>query len=191
MSFQQFVRPARIAVLTASMAVAGLAAPFTMHTSAAPSMPGCPSTEEIVGGFSKGLGYLVEDGSLSKADARDARSQFAAWANDEKGLGCAVRDGMMKNGAEMMAFLGMTPQEMKDAYKGGQSLVEMAAANGHSEAELVGFLEGLVDEGLDAFVAAGAFDGVVRDAIDAKAEEHITWGVDYQKGDAVPDHHAD
>ncbi|MGI9253925.1 MAG: hypothetical protein ACR2J8_09270, partial [Thermomicrobiales bacterium] len=63
-------------------------------------------------------------------------------------------------------------------------------ANGHTEDELVTFLEGMVDEGLDAFVAAGAFDGTIRDAIDHKAEEHIAWGVTYEKGDQIPDHSA-
>lgn len=185
----RFVRPARLAVVAAALTVAGFAAPIAASVSAAPEIPGCPTTTEIVSGFSKGLGYLVEDGSLSRGEARDARSQFAAWAADQKGLGCAMRDGMMKSGAKVLAFVGLTPVEMKDAYNAGQSLSAMAAANGHSENELVDFLNGIVDDGLDAFVAAGAFDADVRDAIDAKAEEHISWAVDYEKGDPAPEHH--
>jgi hypothetical protein len=181
-------RPARLAIVTAAIAAAGLAAPFAGVASAGPGMPGCPTTEEIVAGFNKGLGHLVEDGSIDRAEARDARSQFAAWAEAENGLGCAIRDGMMESGGKLLDFVGLTPAEMKVEYEDGQSLSEMAKAAGHSEAELLDFLNGLMDEGLDAFVAAGAFDRDIRNAIDAKAEEHIAWAVDYEKGDPVPGH---
>ncbi|MFM9107752.1 MAG: hypothetical protein ACKOWF_13750 [Chloroflexota bacterium] len=181
-------RPARVAIVAAAVA-AGLSAPLAIGASAGPGMPGCPSTDEIVAGFNKGLGYLVEDGSVSRAEARDARAQFTTWAADQDGLGCAIRDGMMESGGDLLRFVGMTPAEMKDAYYAGDSLAEMARSNGHSRGELISFLEDMVDYGLDAFVAAGAFDDDIRDAIDARAEEHIGWAVDYEKGDPVPDHH--
>ena len=148
----------------------------------------CPTTEEIVSGFNKGLGKLVEDGEIGRAEAKDARAQFASWAKGEDGLGCAIRDGMMETGSEMLDFLGLSYGEMKEAYLDGQSLSQMAAANGKSEAELIAFLENEVDDGLDAFVAAGAFDRSLADVMDQRAEEHIAWAVDYQRGDEVPGH---
>lgn len=148
----------------------------------------CPTTEEIVSGFNKGLGKLVESGEIGRNEAKDARSQFAAWAKAEDGLGCAIRDGMMETGAQTLDFLGMSYAEMRDAYLDGQSLSEMAVDAGKSEELLIGFLEKEVDEGLDAFVAAGAFDRSLADAIDQRAEEHIAWAVDYHRGDEVPGH---
>ncbi|MGI9252746.1 MAG: hypothetical protein ACR2J8_03300, partial [Thermomicrobiales bacterium] len=129
-ALEVLARPARIAVLAAVVA-AGFGGSLVSHASAAPSLPGCPSTAEIIGGFSKGLGYLVEDGSINKSEAKDARAQFTSWASEEKGLGCAMRDGMMKSGGELLDFLGLTPAQMKSAYEAGDSLAEMAAANGH------------------------------------------------------------
>ena len=187
--FDRISKPARVALLAGGLLVAGGVAPVMPTVSAGPGLPGCPSTTDVIEGFSKGLGYLVEDGALNRGEARDARSQFSGWARDEKGLGCAIRNGMMENGGELLAFLGLTPAEMKAAYEDGMSLSEMAEANGNSEADLLALLNGMVDEGLDAFVAAGAFNDTVRDAIDAKAEEHIAWGVDYHKGDPVPEGH--
>jgi hypothetical protein len=181
------LRSARVAVLTAAIAVAGLSAPFATGAAAGPGM-GCPSTEEVIGGFSKGLGKLVEEGNLSRAEARDARDQFTSWAQAEKNLGCAIRDGMMESGSALLGFLGMTHDEMVAAYHAGDSLAEMAAANGHSRADLIAFLERMIDDGLDAFVDAGAFGDTIRDLIDARAEEHIGWAVDYEKGDKVPGH---
>ena len=72
-------------------------------------------------------------------------------------------------------------------YLAGKSMSEMAAENGISEEELIAFLEAQVDEGLDAFVAAGAFSTELRDAMDAKASEAIAWGVDYHQGDPLPE----
>lgn len=180
-------RSARLVVAAAALSVVGFA-PMAGSVAASPGMPGCPSTADIIAGFNKGLGHLVEDGSLSRGEAKDARAQFAEWANGEAGLGCAIRDGMMDSGEKLLAFVGMTAPEMKEAYYAGQSLSEMAASNGHSEADLIDFLNDMVDGGLDAFVAAGAFDRGVRNAIDARAEDHIVWAVDYEKGDPVPGH---
>lgn len=181
-------RLTRMAVLVSAVAVIGLTAPAVAD--AAPrgyqrTMP-CPTAAELNGGFAKGLTTMVREGDLDKSEALAARTQFAKWVKANPSAGCDIRDGMMENGQEFMDFLGMTPMEIQAAYFAGQSMSEMAAENGISEDELIAYMEAQMDEGLDAFVAAGAFDTEVRDAIDAKASEAIAWGVDYHKGDPMP-----
>ena len=181
-------RLARVALVVSSMVLIGIGAP--MVANAAPPVGGmmpCPTAAELNSGFAKGLSGLVRDGDIQKGSAQSARKQFTKWVKANPGAGCDIRDGMMANGAEFMGFLGMTPWEIHDEYMAGKSMSEMAAENGISEEELIAFLEAQVDEGLDAFVAAGAFSTELRDAMDAKASETIAWGVDYHQGDPLPE----
>jgi hypothetical protein len=97
------------------------------------------------------LAPLVEDGTIDDSQAAavadtlvEAMPHFA---------------GPMGRGFEAARqaadFLGMTPEELGTALRDGQTLAEIAVAQGETPETLIAYLNGLAEDHLDEMVAAG------------------------------------
>ena len=80
-------------------------------------------------------------------------------------------------GAELAEFLGLTTDELRSGFADGQSLADIAEAQGIDEDDLVAFLMGQLEERLDQAVENGRLDAddVEEKLADAEVriEEHI------------------
>lgn len=186
----------RVVVATIAGSALTLAVVATPFASSAASnfgpagMRGCPTKTEIVGRFGRGLGRLVAEGSLTRAEAREAGGEFAAWVRFETptDLGCRVRDAALREGRELFDLIGLTPPEARAAFRDGQSLAEMAQEHGGvGRRELVDYLNGVVAAGLGKLEAAGAIDPMVAAAFADLAADRIDVAVDRHVGDPLPE----
>ncbi len=76
-------------------------------------------------------------------------------------------------GANVAEFIGVTPEELRDAIQGGQSVVQVAEANGISEEALTAHLLDQIATKVAEKVADGTIDQAKADEILANAAEKI------------------
>ena len=81
--------------------------------------------------------------------------------------------GGFGHGAEVAEFIGVTPEELRDAVQGGQGVVQVAEANGVSEQELTDYLLGEIEAKLAEAVESGRIDQAKADEILAGAADRI------------------
>lgn len=112
---------------------------------------------------------LVDDNTITQAqaDAVVEALQAAGPKGDKQG-----RPG--KGLAVVAEALGLTEAEVKDAISNGQTLAQLAEANGSSAEELVEAMLADIKSHVDEKVAAGEITQEQADERLAKAEEHIT-----------------
>ena len=182
------VRSIKVAAFGTAVTLGGIAAPLTAE--AAPGHLGsCPTPTEVVAHFDRGLDALVDAGDLTRGEASEAGEQFAAWARTEgaEGFDCdRIRSEMVGHGRGVLGVVGLDLGGVRRGFEDGQSLAEMADANGAGRGELVETLTNLVGDGLDRLERAGAFDRSVAEAFEELAAERIEFAVDYEQGDPLP-----
>lgn len=86
-------------------------------------------------------------------------------------------------GGEVAEFLGLTTDELRAAFVDGQTLAEVAEAQGISEDELVAFLLEQLEERLDQAVENGRLDADDVDEKLADAAERIEEHINAEPGD--------
>jgi len=82
-----------------------------------------------------------------------------------------MRGHLMK--AEVAEFIGITPEELRDAVVGGQSVAQVAEANGVSAADLAAYLLDELTTRVNEAVADGKIDQARADEILANAPAKI------------------
>ncbi len=81
--------------------------------------------------------------------------------------------GGFGHGADIAEFIGIEPEALREAIEGGQSVVQVAEANGVSEQELTDFLLGEIEAKLAEAVESGRIDQATADEKLANAAEKI------------------
>ena len=116
---------------------------------------------------------LIEDGTISEGQAEAVASHLADTVTDRRHR----RPGFAIIGVTL-EFLGVTPEEAREALGAGQTLADIAEANGSSGEELVEFLLDRLEAHLDEAVADGNLTDERRAEILESAEERVTALVD-------------
>ena len=121
---------------------------------------------------------LVDDGTITQAqaDAVFAALQAAAPPHGPHGPGGPGhgRPGHGPGFAVVAETLGLTEQEVRDAISNGQTLAQLAEANGSSAKELVDAILADIKTHLDEEVAAGDLTQAEADAHLAEAKARVT-----------------
>lgn len=111
---------------------------------------------------------LVADGTLTQAQA-DAVAEFLVENGPRRG---GHRRGP---GPEAVAeFIGVSTDELRAAREAGESLADVAGANGVSVDSLIGFFVADAQEKLDAKVADGSLSQVEADEKLVEITERVT-----------------
>lgn len=128
---------------------------------------------------------LVDDGTITQAQA-DAVIEALQAAAPKGRPGGPGRPGP---GMQVVAeTLGLTPEEIREAIASGQTLADLAEANGSSAEELVDAILAEIKEHLDEKVAAGDMTQEEADEKLAKAQERVTEFVNNTKPPKGPRH---
>lgn len=155
-----------VAAVTASLAVGGLAGSVL----GVPGVAGAASTASSAAGWvGDALSGLVDDGTITQEQA-DAVEEALAEARPERGPLQHLRDGLTTVAEE----LGMTVDELRTALQDGQTIAQVAEAEGVELQTLVDALVASQLERLDQAVADGRLTQAQADQIAAGAEERIT-----------------
>ena len=119
----------------------------------------------------------VADGTLTEEQAAQIRERIEEGGSF---FGPLVRHkhqmhhrGGMGHGADIAEFIGVTPEELRAAIEGGQSIVQVAEANGVSEQELTAHLLGEIEAKLAEAVESGRIDQAKADEVLANAADKI------------------
>ncbi len=128
----------------------------------------------------------LAEGRLTEEQAADARERiesgepfFGALLRNKQGMHQGgmheggMHEGGMSHGADIAEFIGVTPEELRAAIEGGQSLVQVAEANGVSEQALTDYLLGETEAKLAEAVESGKIDQATADEKLAGAAEKI------------------
>ena len=117
---------------------------------------------------------LVDDGTITQAQA-DAVIEVLQAAGPQGGPGGPGRPGGRGPGLAVVAEeLGLTEDEVRDAISNGQTLAQLAEANGSSAEALVDALLADIKTKVDEKVAAGEMTQEEADERLADAEERVT-----------------
>ena len=112
------------------------------------------------------LAPLVDEGTIDQSQAEavaDTLAEALPRSHGPMGRGLeAVR--------EAADFLGLTPEDLAAAVRDGQTLAEIAVANGSTAQALIDHLTGLAAEHLDDLVA----DGRITEEQKAEMLDHMT-----------------
>jgi hypothetical protein len=124
------------------------------------------------------LAPLVEDGTITQAQADAVITALDDARPDRDGFGDRFgggRGGHIGEGLEVVAEeLGLTTDEIRTALADGQSLADLAAANGSSADALVAVLVAEATAHLDEHVADGDITQAEADERLAEMTERIT-----------------
>ena len=118
----------------------------------------------------------LANGDITEEQAAEMRARIEAG---ETGFGPLRQRGHkmqmrgFNHGAEVAEFIGVTPEELREAVQGGQSVVQVAEANGVSEQELTDYLLGEIEAKLAEAVESGRIDQAAADEKLAGAAEKI------------------
>ena len=116
---------------------------------------------------------LVDDGTITQAQA-DAVIDALQATGPQGGPGGPGRPGHGPGFAIVAETLGLTEEEVREAVIDGQTLAELAEANGSSAEELVDAILADIKSHMDEKVAAGDLTQEEADAKLAEAEERVT-----------------
>ena len=122
--------------------------------------------------IAEALQPLVDDGTLTEGQV-DAVTDALAAARPERPRGHAEfgRPGPARGG-EIAEILGLEPQELGEALRGGQSLADVAAEQGVDTQDLIDAIVANAEERVADAVEAGRIDQEKADEITAGAAEH-------------------
>lgn len=116
------------------------------------------------------LGEAVESGRITTERADEIRARI------EEGIarGEARRADRQAKAEELAGVLGTTVEELRDAHKAGQSLADVATANGVAVDDVIDHLTEQASERLAQAVEDGRVDAARVAEIEATLEERIT-----------------
>ena len=123
------------------------------------------------------LAGLVTDGSLTQAQADEVATTLAESRPEGLGRGGRGGGGRIDIAAAAQA-LGITPEELRTQTRAGQTLADIAAAEGVAEADLVDALVAAAGTRLAEAVTAGRLTQAEADARAADLETRITASLD-------------
>ncbi len=121
----------------------------------------------------------VADGTLTEDQAAQLRERIESGEGGFFGPLLRHKQGMhhggggFSHGADIAEFIGVTPEELRAAIEGGQSVVQVAEANGVSEQELTDYLLGEIETKLAEAVESGRIDQATADEKLAGAADKI------------------
>ncbi len=121
----------------------------------------------------------VADGTLTEDQAAQLRERIESGEGGFFGPVLRHKQGMrhggggFHGGADVAEFIGVTPEELRAAIEGGQSIVQVAEANGVSEQELTDYLLGEIETKLAEAVESGRIDQATADEMLAGAADKI------------------
>jgi uncharacterized protein YidB (DUF937 family) len=151
------------------------------------------------------LDEAIADGDVDEEDAGAIREQIESGDQQiclgfgfNKHLSGAFEKpgflpafGLLSEPAAVAEFLGVDPAEVLEAFAGGDSLAELAEANGKTRDELKAYLTERVQARLDEAVANGMLEQQNADELIAEFEEHLDTLIDGNRsllrGFAFPD----
>ncbi len=120
----------------------------------------------------------LADGAIDEEQAARIRERieedgsfFGAFG--QRGHKMQRHGGGFGHGADVAEFIGIEPEALREAIEGGQSVVQVAEANGVSEAELTAHLLGEIEAKLAEAVESGRIDQAKADEVLAGAAEKI------------------
>ncbi len=116
------------------------------------------------------LAPLVEDGTIDESQAEavaDTLAEALPGPHGPMGRG-------LEAFREAAGFLGLTPEALAEAVRDGQTLAEIAVANGSTAEALIDHLTGLAEEHLDDLVADGRITAEEKADMLANMTDHIT-----------------
>ncbi len=169
---RQTLKVGFLVLVVAAMVTSGIALAQTADENADGDTP----TTRIM----ERLGPLVEGGTISETQAQAVADVLAEGIGIRGGgPGHGGSRGHHGVGPESVAdFLGITTDDLKAAHEEGQTLAEIAEANGTSRTELVDFLVGEAETRLDEAVADGKIDETEKAEKLAEITERINQMVD-------------
>ena len=116
-------------------------------------------------------GRIDEEQAANKRERIESgESSFGAFGR--RGHQIHQRGGF-SHGADIAEFIGIEPEALREAIEGGQSVVQVAEANGVSEQELTDFLLGEIETKLAEAVETGRIDQAKADEVLAGAADRI------------------
>ena len=116
----------------------------------------------------------LAEGLITEEQAADRREAIESGESRFGQRGHKMqRHGGGNHSAAVAEFIGITPEELREAIQGGQSTVQVAEANGVSEQELTDFLLGEIEAKLAEAVESGRIDQATADEKLAGAAERI------------------
>ena len=141
--------------------------------------------EELEGAIDQTQLELVDealaDGRITEEQAAEIRTRI------ESGEGSfflkQAHRGHHRGGdavGQVAEFLGLTPEEVAEALESGQTLVQVAEANGSTEEALAAFLLGELEARLAEAVESGKIDQARADEMLANASERITQMINHE-----------
>ncbi len=123
------------------------------------------------------LAPLIADGTLTQSQA-DAVTDAFVTAGEQRQAERQERQGERQDNREeqqaaLAAELGISVDDLTEALQSGQTLAEVAEANGSSAEAVIAFMEGELADHLAESVANGDIDQERADEIAANASERI------------------
>ncbi len=120
----------------------------------------------------------LADGQITEDQAAQARERIESGesffgAMKQRGHMMQRHGGGFGHGADVAEFIGVTQDELRAAIEGGQSVVQVAEANGVSEQELTDHLLGEIEAKLAEAVESGRIDQAKADEVLASAADKI------------------
>ena len=116
-------------------------------------------------------------GTVTQAQATEMKQRIEAGGVPLLGVGHGARDHRGHHGfvdfAAAAEFLGITEAKLRTSLESGDTLAEIAKANGKTAARLVDALVAAAKDDLDEKVAAGRITAAQRTAILADLDERI------------------
>ncbi|MEE9297440.1 MAG: hypothetical protein V3V29_00190 [Acidimicrobiia bacterium] len=153
------------ALVVAALAMSGIALAQTDETNDEVAVQDTVAYAKIV----EKLQPLVDDGTLTDAQAEAVAEALA------EGMRPGFRRGHRgPNFGAIAEYLGLEGEKFREALQEYDTLADLAAANGSSGTELIGFLVDHVEERLDQAVVDGKIEQADADEKLAEAEEKIT-----------------
>ena len=129
-------------------------------------------------------GLITEEQAAERREAIESGESFFGQRGHKMQGGHQMRGGLA-HGADVAEFIGIEQDALREAIEGGQSLVQVAEANGVSEQALTDYLLGEIEAKLAEAVASGRIDQAKADEVLAGAPEKITECINRE---GPPDH---
>lgn len=129
------------------------------------------------------LDALVQQGTITQAQADAVAAEVRANVEERRGQWVQRRQERAQQAAD---WLGITVPELIEALKSGQSLTEVAEAQGKTRDDLVAALNAAVAERVDEALANGTISEEEANAITERAATRIEVAVDRPGGPHRP-----
>ena len=172
-------------MLTGVLGLGGMAAGVVVAPAIAMAQTSDTSTaaavSERVTRITEALSGLVTDGSITQAQADEVATTLA-----EEFPGGRGGHGGGHNLDTAAEALGVTEDELRTALEGGQSMADVAAAEGVDKQTLIDALVAAKNAHLDEEVTEGELTQAEADAKKADVVENVTAQVEQ---DGLPQHH--